>query len=61
MHCPTGDHLKTYQDLHTCAKELLAKCENGRPADMMSSLDEITKLAQSLPGEVVIEKEKGRD
>lgn len=29
--CPTGEHLSTYQQIHTIAADLLAKSENGRP------------------------------
>lgn len=59
--CPTGEHLQTYKDMHAIASDLLTKSENGRPSDMNAKLAEITKLANTLPGEVTIVKETGTD
>ena len=59
--CPTGEHLKTYQQLHSLSSELLQKSENGKPADLPAKLKEIIDLANTLPGEVTIEKERGND
>ncbi len=59
--CPTGDHLKTFQELHTLSSALLAKSENGKPADLTAKLKEIVDLANTLPGDVKIEKEIGND
>jgi hypothetical protein len=55
--CPTGEYLKTYQDLHAKASELLQRSENGKPSDLSAKLKEIVDLANTLPGEVTIEKE----
>lgn len=59
--CPTGEHLSTYQQIHTIASGLLAKSENGRPPDLQPKLAEITKLANTLPGTVVVVKETEAD
>ncbi len=59
--CPTGEYLKTYQDLHVKASDLLAKSENGKPSDLTAKMKEIVDLANTLPGEVKIEKEVGKD
>jgi hypothetical protein len=59
--CPTGEHLKTYQELHALSSELLQRSENGKPADLPAKLKEIIELANTLPGEVTIEKERGND
>ena len=37
--CPTGEHLKTFQDLHKLSADLLAKSENGKPADLPAKLE----------------------
>jgi hypothetical protein len=58
---PTGEYLGTYQQLHSVASDLLSKSESGRPSDMQSKLGEITKLANSLPGDVVIQKDSHVD
>ena len=59
--CPTGDYLKTYQQLHALSSELLQRSESGKPADLAAKLKEIVDLADTLPGEVKIEKERGND
>lgn len=59
--CPTGDHLKTFQELHKLSSDLLAKSENGKPSDLPAKMKEIVDLANTLPGEVKIEKEVGKD
>jgi hypothetical protein len=59
--CPTGDHLKSYQEMHAIASDLLAKCEKGRPADMQNLLTQIAQLASALPGDVVVVKESGKE
>ena len=59
--CPTGNYLKTYQQLHALSSELLQQSEKGKPADLPAKLKEIVDLANTLPGEVKIEKERGND
>ncbi len=59
--CPTGEYLTIYKDLHAKSSDLLAKSENGKPSDLPAKLKEIVDLANTLPGEVKIEKETGKD
>lgn len=59
--CPTGDNLKTYEQLHKLAADLLQQSEKGKSADLAGKVNEIVDLANTLPGEVTIVKEKGRD
>ncbi len=59
--CPTGEHLSTYQQIHTIAADLLAKSENGRSSDLTAKLTEMSKLANTLPGEVTVVKETDPD
>ena len=59
--CPTGEHLKTYQEIHTLAKALMTDCEKGKPAGFDGRIKEIADLANKLPGNPKIEKEKTRD
>ena len=58
---PTGEHLKTYQEIHTLAKALMIDCEKGKPAGLESRIKEIADVANKLPGDPKIEKEKTRD
>lgn len=58
---PTGEHLATYQELHKLASVLADASETGKPASFATQMDEIVKLANTLPGEVKIEKESGED
>jgi hypothetical protein len=59
--CPTGNHLKTFQEIFKLSSELLKQAENGKPADLPGKVKAIVDLANSLPGEVKIEKERGND
>ena len=59
--CPTGEHLKTYQEIHTLAKALMNDCEKGKPAGFDGRIKEIADVAKKLPGDPKIEKEKTRD
>lgn len=59
--CPTGDHLKTYQELFKLTSELLNQAESGKPADLPAKVQEIVDLANTLPGDVKVEKEVGND
>ena len=56
--CPTGEHLKTYQELHSLAKALMNECEKGKPAGFDTKIEEIAEVAKKLPGDPKIEKEK---
>jgi len=59
--CPTGEHLKTYQEIHTLAKALMIDCEKGKPAGFDGRIKEITEVANKLPGDPKIEKEASKD
>ncbi len=54
---PTGEHKATYDQLLEKSNALLTACQsasNGKPANLTQALNEIAELAQSLPGEVVL-------
>ena len=59
--CPTGEHLKTYQEIHSRASTLMKECENGKPSGFDGKIKEIAELAKTLPGDPKIEKEKTRE
>jgi hypothetical protein len=59
--CPTGEHLKTYKEVFEIASDLLARVEKGKPSDFQSKIDSMVKLANSLPGDVKVEKETSKD
>ncbi len=56
--CPVGEHLKTYQEIHSLATALVAECQKGKPAGFDGKIKAIVDLAKSLPGEAKVEKEK---
>ncbi len=56
--CPTGEHLKTYQEIHSLASALMKECEKGKPAGFDGKIKAIAELAKTLPGDPKIEKEK---
>jgi len=54
---PSGEHKATYDQLLEKSNALLTACQsasNGKPANLTQALNEIAELAQSLPGEVVL-------
>lgn len=51
---PVGTYGATYEELLVLSKGLLEKSESGKPADFQPRLAEITKLAQTLPGDVEV-------
>jgi hypothetical protein len=54
---PVGEHKATYDQLLEKANALLSACQsasNGKPANLTQSLEELAQIAQTLPGEVVI-------
>jgi hypothetical protein len=55
---PVGDHLGVYQELKNKLSDLHKKCESvdGRPSDLLASLQDITRLVSQLPGEVTVDK-----
>ena len=55
---PTGEHLKTYQEIHALASALATECQNGKPAGFDGKLKAIADLAKTLPGDAKVEKEK---
>lgn len=59
---PSGAYRDTYEQLRTLALETHQACEASSrpPADLRSRLDELTALAEKLPGEVTI-AERSRD
>ena len=59
--CPTGDHLKTFEELHKMSSDLLSQCENGKPSDFQSKINAIAEVAKTLPGEVSIDKNARSD
>ena len=50
--CPTGEYLKTYQEIHSLASALKAECEKGKPAGFDAKVKAIAELAKTLPGNV---------
>lgn len=56
---PVGEHAAVYAELLTKSEALLKECQaasNGKPATLAKGLDELAKIAQGLPGEVVLTK-----
>jgi hypothetical protein len=53
---PTAEHQETYEALLAKAQDILEQCDavGGRPAALESALDELVRLAESLPGEVAV-------
>lgn len=51
---PVGTYGPTYEELLVLAKGLLEKSESGKPSDFQPRLAEISKLAQTLPGDVEV-------
>ncbi|HUP78044.1 MAG TPA: hypothetical protein VM260_05720 [Pirellula sp.] len=58
---PTGEHLKTYQEIHSLASALMAECEKGQPTGLDAKLKAIADLAEKLPGDAKIEKGRNPD
>jgi seryl-tRNA synthetase len=59
---PRGSYQATYDQLLKKAQEIQAECQKagkGKPANLTTRLDELKKLAQSLPGDVKAPVEEG--
>lgn len=59
--CPVGDHMEIYKRLHSAAAALLAECEKGKPSNLEAKLEELAKIAEGLPGDLKVEKEKAKE
>jgi len=51
---PTGDHRSTFEKILSTSKGLLKECQSSarNPPSLHAKLDELVKLAQTLPGDV---------